>query len=153
MVNKEDRKWMIKEQLGNHKVMNGIILALTLLLLGNMVAAGAAVAEDAKGYGNSENSFLWQLESGNYSAMLEMMYSNEAQGVKATETMKECYAVAEYFEAASYQLAYEKNDQEDKAVFYKEKMEDCKARMGTLAFAAEDIDQILKQKNRGEKND
>jgi len=46
-----------------------------------------------------------------------------------------------------------KNDQEDKAVFYKEKMEDCKERMGTLAFAAEDIDQILKQKNRGEKND
>lgn len=140
---KADRKTQIREQLGKHKALNGIILALTLLLLGNMAAAGFSLAEEVGDAGVGENSLLWQLESGDYPSMVEMMYLNEACGVKATETMKECYAVAEYFEAASYQRAYERDGQEEKAACYEKKMEDCRARMGTLAFTADDIGRIL----------
>lgn len=144
--NKGDRKTRIREQLGKHKALNGIILALTLLLLGNMAVAGFSLAEEMRDAGVGEDSFLWQLESGNYPSMVEMMYLNKACKVKATETMKECYAVAEYFEAASYQKAYQRDGQEEKAAYYEKKMEDCRTRMGTLTFAADDIERVLEDK-------
>ena len=51
-------------------------------------------------YTVSEDSLLYALEDGRYGDLTESYHRNLVSDVKATDTMKECYAIARYYEAA-----------------------------------------------------
>ena len=75
--------------------------------------------------------------------MIEAVYHNQNEGVRETEGLKQCYVVAEYFEAASfYKVALYVNDKED-MIKYKGIMEECLLEMDDISYIAEDINQKL----------
>ena len=95
-------------------------------------------------YHPKEDSFLYAIEDGDYSRLVEMMYRNEAAGVETSEIYEECYAVARYYEAATYYKAYKNAGDMPRAVEKKEIMEKQIPLMGELSGCAEDIDKMLK---------
>ncbi len=97
------------------------------------------VRDAGKVYTRSEDLMVYNIQSGDYDSMIRGAYINEMYGVKASETMKECYAVAHYYEAASLYKAYEAAGKVEKAAEKKCIMEEQEALMGELSFAAEDI--------------
>ena len=68
---------------------------------------------------------------------------NLVSDVKATDTMKECYAIARYYEAAiDYKLAVQEKDVELQQTL-KEKMETAAKEMGALSYAKKEINELL----------
>ena len=118
-----------------------VIGVLCVLLVGALFFAIASFRENAS-YSYDEDSFYWRLEDGSFGQMVEMYYSNEAAGVEPTEDLLEYYAVAKYFEAASYYVLYQE-DAPEYAGYYQEKMETAAAEMGELAFLTEKIQKQL----------
>ena len=96
-----------------------------------------------KDYHPKEESFLYALEDGDYSRMVEMMYRNEVAGVETSEIYEECYAIARYYEAATYYKAYKNAGDIPRASEKKELMKKQIALMGELSGYAEDIDKML----------
>ena len=66
--------------------------------------------------------------------------AKEMEHVKADAQMLECYAVADYYEAASLYYAYENIGNAAKAAIAKADMEEAEGRMGDLSYCAEEID-------------
>lgn len=133
------------------KILNSVIIVLTLIFLINAGALVSTVAEEARGYGYNESTLLYQLEEGDYASLLDMMYTNESYDRNVTEMMEQCYAVARYFEAASYAVAYEGDGQMEKAESYKKVMEEQEGRMGEFAYAAAEIDRLLRRAKEEDK--
>lgn len=137
---------MNRQKFAESRLWNVIIFLLGALLLLNIAMAVMSVGEELKGYPYEESSFLYAMESRDYARMLEMKHRNEGYRVKTTETMRECYAVAQYFEAAVYERAYREDGQTDKAEAYRKKKEEQREAMGAFSYAAEEID-VLAEKN------
>lgn len=95
------------------------------------------------GYYPKEESFLYSLQQKEYAAMVEMMYRNQAMDVKSNATFEECYAVAKYYEAATYYKAYKFDGNQELAMKKKAIMDEQILQMGELSYAAEDIDTLL----------
>ncbi len=95
-------------------------------------------------YFHKPNSFYYQIKSGRYADMVVATKENRSRRVMETAELKVCYAVADYYEAATYYKAYIENAQKADAEKYLGKMKDCRNRMDDLAYAADDIDDKLK---------
>lgn len=94
-------------------------------------------------YTHSEDSLLGNIERGQYGNLVSNVYDNEICNVKVTANMAECYAVAHYFEAASFYKVYLQNGYTEKAEEKKKIMEEQKQFMGDLAYTVEEIDEKL----------
>ena len=94
-------------------------------------------------YYPKEDSFLYTIEDRDYSRLVEMMYRNEAAGVKTSEIYEECYAVARYYEAATYYKAYKNAGDEIRASEKKKIMDSQIVLMGDLDYSVKDIDKLL----------
>ena len=91
------------------------------------------------------DTILHELNRGAY---MDAMYSvryNRTAGIteKQNQDYAVPYAAVDYFEAASYYVAYGRSGQADMAQAYREKMEDAYQRMGDLQFLTEKIDAEL----------
>lgn len=121
-------------------------LAIVVLAFFFILFTGMGIAELVDGmriYTVSEDSMLYALEDGRYGDLVEDYHRNIVSGVKSTETMEECYAVAKYYEAAiDYKLAVQEEDFEllEKA---KADMEAAASEMGELSYAKGEIDELL----------
>lgn len=91
----------------------------------------------------SANSFQYRLEEESYSNMVRMYYENQAANVKKSAQLQEYYAVALYFEAASYYKAYQETGDTARAQVQQEKMNECAENLGDFAFVRESIDEKL----------
>lgn len=91
----------------------------------------------------SEDNLLGYIHSEDYTDMLRSAYNNEMRGIASTDTMKECYAVAYYYEAAALYKAYAETGKTEEAKKYGRMMEEQEALMGELTFAAEEIREEL----------
>ena len=118
-----------------------VVLAFLIVLF-----IGMGISEMIDGmklYTYSEDSLLYALEDGRYGDLVSYHHKNMVSDAKSTETMKECYAIAAYYEAAlDYQLAVGENNK----VLQKElqsKMNEAANRMGELSYAKEEIDTLL----------
>lgn len=124
-------------------ILNIIIAFLCLVFV---ISSGILVSEVVgyhRNYYPDENSFLYAVQEQDYVRMVDMMHRNLAADVKSNETFEECYAVARYYEAATYFKAY-KEAGNDKAAQEKAKiMEEQVLLMGDLTYAAAEIDAKL----------
>lgn len=118
-----------------------VVLAFFIVLF-----IGMGISEMIDGmklYTYSEDSLLYALEDDRYGDLVSYHHKNMVSDAKSTETMKECYAIAAYYEAAlDYQLAVGENNK----VLQKElqsKMNEAANRMGELSYAKEEIDTLL----------
>ena len=118
-----------------------VVLAFLIVLF-----VGMGISEMIDGmklYTYSEDSLLYALEDGRYGDLVSYHHKNMVSNAKSTETMKECYAIATYYEAAlDYQLAVGENDK-DLQMELQSKMKVAADHMGELSYAKEDIDTLL----------
>lgn len=121
---------------GCYIVLGGLILLF--LILGTVEAW-----DSAKPYVRPDYSLLYAVEDGRYSDLLEAYHQNAVCDTSPSESMKELYAVAQYYEAAiNYQMAQMENDS---ALLErsKETMEAAAGRMGSVSYAKADIDRLF----------
>ena len=156
MQNKQDKTKGKQEQIKQTKekrelfatILNGVILVLIVAVLLQTVVLVRLLWREVRGYTYKESTFLYDVEYGQYDRMLEKMYTNESFGVKPTKTMEECYAVARYFEAASYEIACRQDGQIERADQYLKIMEEQEEKMGDFYYVIEDIHKKLKKEKR-----
>lgn len=128
---------------GWNVVANIVIGCLCLVFVVLFFVTVKQFADAGRVYTRSEDSMVYYIQNGDYESMLRGTYMNEIHGVWASDTMKECYAVAHYYEAATLYKAYEKAGKNELAAEKKKSMEEQEALMGELSFAAEDIREEL----------
>lgn len=133
----------MRERFKDHKIMNVVIIFLTIVFLGNAAAFAVTLADDLHGIEYEDYSLLSCVDRQDYAGLVQMMYSNEAYDVEPTETMKECYAVARYFELTSYDVAGIRKGPLENEAEYQAALEELRAQMGALVYAADDIDALL----------
>ena len=101
------------------------------------------MADGMRLYTVSEDSFIYALEDGRYGDLVESYHRNLVSDVKATNTMKECYAIARYYEAAiDYKLAVQEKGTALQPTL-KEKTETAANEMGALSYAKKEINELL----------
>lgn len=124
-------------------ITNIIIVILSIILVFFSVSLISQLVNYKSAYQASENTLYMQIRDGDYFSMLDEVKQNRILGVHENAEYKECYAVADYFEAASLYKAYMENGQEKMAAKYKEKMTESQKKMGDLTYTAEDINSKL----------
>ena len=121
-------------------------IIIVILAFFTILFTGMGIFEMADGmrlYTVSEDSFIYALEDGRYGDLVQSSHKNLVSDVKATNTMKECYAIARYYEAAiDYKLAVQEKDAELQQTL-KEKMETAANEMGALSYAKKEINELL----------
>lgn len=126
-----------------------VIVLDIFLIIASIVLAGKIVTliEDVKydiEMGTDESSFYYHLEDREYPYIVN--YGAEALAEKKsgynTVGMQECYAVGDYYEAASLYKAYLVTGDEERAARMKERMEEAEGSMGELSI---EIPRILRQ--------
>lgn len=120
-------------------IFNIIIGILCIVLVSTAWSAGSEFIRYMKGYAYDEEDFLSCIRIEDYSSMVEYLYKNEVNDVKATAGMEECYAVARYYEAASMYKAYKAVGRNTEAEEKKQIMEGQITEMGELSYVIEDI--------------
>lgn len=126
------------------KIIFNILIAFLCLVFVILTSAFVFQIADYSGsYPSDESSFLYSCREQDYVRMVEMMHRNQAADVKSNDTLEECYAVAAYYEAATYYKAYLKAGDHDLAMKKKKIMDEQAALMGDLSYVAEDIDKKL----------
>jgi len=125
-----------------HLVLDIVIVLLCLALVG---AAAFAVSmwQDSFGWEYDADSFYYRLSDGDYGAMVEMYYLNEAYDVEPDEELDMYYGVARYFEAAGWYRAYSEAGGELRAAAYRQAMTAAEEQMGALSMVAVDIREVL----------
>ena len=121
-----------------HIVLDIVIGILCIALVG-AGAFAVSMWQESFGWEYDADSFYYRLSDGDYGAMVEMYYSNESNNVKPDEELEMYYAVAKYFEAASWYKAYSEAGDSQWMVVYREAMDEAEAEMESLSMLAEDI--------------
>ena len=92
----------------NRKIYRAVVIVLVVLTIGQIIRFGFQLYGDQYHYHYDEDTFLYSIQDGQYSELPEKKIRNEMEHVKADAQMLECYAVADYYEAAALYYAYEK---------------------------------------------
>lgn len=124
-------------------VANIILAILSVTLVIAFITLVSEMSDINRYYEKDANNFWWAYESGRYADSIRDKYENQYNGVKETAELTQCYAVSEYFEAASLYKAAVFTGKEDKAKEYLETMAKAYALMGDVEYLAEDIDTKL----------
>lgn len=120
-------------------VVLDIVIVLLCLALVGAVAFAIDMYMESFAWSYDADSFYYRLSDRDYGAMVDMYYSNESNNVKPDEELEMYYAVAKYFEAASWYKAYSEAGDSQWMTVYREAMDEAKAQMGSLNMLAEDI--------------
>ena len=121
-------------------------IIIVILAFFTVLFTGMGIVEMIDGmrsYAVSEDSMIYALQDGRYGDLVSDYHRNMAANAKSTETMKECYAIASYYEAAiDYKLAVQENNSE--LLENSEKiMKETAAQMGSLSYAEKEINDLL----------
>jgi len=128
---------------GKNAVTNLIIVALCVVFVVLVWLTWRDFRNAGSQFIWSEDSLVYYIQRGNYAGMLRSAYNNEMRGIKSTDTMKECYAAAYYYEAAALYKAYAETGKTEEAEAQRRIMEEQETRMGELTFLAEEIREEL----------
>ena len=115
----------------NRKIYRAVVIVLVVLTIGQIIRFGFQLYGDQYHYHYDEDTFLYSIQDGQYSELPEKKNRNEMEHVKADAQMLECYAVADYYEAASLYYAYENIGNAAKAAIAKADMEEAEGAWGT----------------------
>lgn len=134
--------WNNKERLGMQRLvlrlMKILIIVLSIVFVIGIVTAISSF-RDAADNGYDVERLESYITEGNYDRLVEAYHTNVAQEVRENKAMKECYAVARYYEAAFTYKAYLETGDEQRAQREKQKMNDAYEEMGSWNIVAEDI--------------
>lgn len=134
--------WNNKERLGMQRLvlrlMKILIIVLSIVFVIGIVTAISSF-RDAADNGYDVERLESYITEGNYDRLVEAYHTNVAQEVRESKAMKECYAVAKYYEAAFTYKAYLETGDEQRAQREKQKMNDAYEEMGSWNIVAEDI--------------
>ena len=123
------------------KLFGAAAVLLVLILIGEAVLFFNRISLKREYSTLTANTILHQLNRGAYTDALYSVRYNRAAGL--TEELEPAfalpYAAADYYEAASYCLAFERAGRDEEAKAYRAKMEEAYQRMGELQFLAEKI--------------
>lgn len=125
-----------------HIVLDIVIGILCIALVG-AGAFAVSMWQESFGWEYDADSFYYRLSDGDYGAMVEMYYLNEAYNVEPDEELNMYYGAARYFEAASWYKAYSEAGDDARAVAYRLTMDEAEAQMGALSMVAGDICKAL----------
>lgn len=123
------------------KLFRGITIILTVFTVFLLIRAVLEINDSVYRAEYSEDSMLYAIQSGFYQELPEKRTTNEARNVKATEGMLECYAVADYYEAAVLYFGARQNADTQMEDSAREVMQDAVSRMGALSYCAQEINQ------------
>lgn len=137
-MNNNSHKSLIKEW-----IANGILVVLSVFF----VILGSVLLSELKSmnyfYSYDDSDFWYAIEQGRYSSIVEKRWQNEYSKEQPEGEMGQCYAIADYFEAASlYKVAVEKKDTVN-AEKYLNIMTEKYKEFGDVSYVAEDIKQKL----------
>ena len=119
----------------------GIILLTCIITIEIMFIADDTFGISSNGKGAVV--FLQYIQQQDYEKCLHYYYANEAAGIKPDADLQECYAVAQYYEAAYQHQIYVQQGRAAQAQQAMERMEDAASGMGELALVRDRIDRIL----------
>lgn len=93
--------------------------------------------------GYKEESFLYRIKDERYNEMVRMYHENEAYGKEFDEEGQEYYAIAKYYEAASFYKTFSEAGDTMRTERYLEKMQKAEEEMGAMSFVKDKIDEKL----------
>lgn len=137
------RQIVVKYSSTKDLITNIILVLLSISLVIAILTLGAELSGIDNYYDKDANSFWWAYDSGNYVDSIRDRYENTYNGIRETAELKQCYAVSEYYEAATLYKAAVYTGKEDKAMKYLEIMAKAYSEMGDVSYLAEDIDTKL----------
>lgn len=137
------RPVMHPQSAGKDLVANIVLVLLSITLVIGLITMCSELRYINNHREQDANSFWWNYDSGRYVDNIKYMYENKINDVKENTELTQCYAVAEYFEAASLYKAYVSSGNNDKAQKYLDVMEKAYSEMGDVSYLAEDIDTRL----------
>lgn len=124
-------------------VTNGIIIALSAIFVLLSIVAIAEAKSMEYTWTRDEDDFWYSISEGNYEDIIESVYHNRNQEIPMTPGLQQCYAVADYFEAASlYKVAVSEGDEAD-IKKYKAIMDESLPYLDDIMYVVEDINQKL----------
>lgn len=110
----------------NRKLFRVITVVLAVLIVWQLLNLALQIHSDVYHYSYDEDTFLYTIQDGRYSELPEKKRRNEMEHVKADAQLQECYAVADYYEAASIYYMYLQNGDAESTGRY----ENCTVRHG-----------------------
>lgn len=81
-----------------------------------------------------EEDMIYAIQEERYGRLVQNYYTNQYSGQRVTGGMRECYGVAQYYEAALWYNAYEMAGDAERSAIYGEKMEAAYEEMGDYQF-------------------
>ena len=124
-------------------VANGamIVLSVSLVIIGLVLISEMRYINYSYSYNASD--FWYAIEDGRYASIVEYRWQNEYSKEEPEGEMEECYAIADYFEAASlYKVAEVKGDAVASEKYLNVMQEKSKI-FEDVSYIAEDINQKL----------
>lgn len=138
------RRPVVRQQSTAKELITNIILVvLSISLVIALFTLGAELNDIDRYYEKDANSFWWAYESGRYADSIKDRYENKYNRVIETSELSQCYAVSEYFEAASLYKAAVVTGKTDKAQEYLTVMEESLEEMDDVDYLAEEINAKL----------
>lgn len=130
----------------NRKLFIAAAVLLCLVLIGEVIFFVTRISTKRESSTLDASTILHELNRGAYMDALYSVRYNRAAGLTEEKDPDYAlpYAAADYYEAASYYLAYSKCGQEEQARVWREKMEAARDRMGELQFLTEDMNAELR---------
>ena len=142
MVNLKNKWKQAQKQNGALFVMNLVIVALCLVLAGGTLYMFQQL-RDAFSRPMQTRWMENNISSEKYAYLTANYHEDEMYGGLLSESKKECYGVAKYFEAASMYKAYLETGDAERAAREKEKMDAAYEEMGGWNIAADSIREQL----------
>ena len=138
MKNNNSHNSKIKEWIANGVI---IVLSISLVIIGLVLISEMRYIDYS--YAHDASTFWYAIEDGRYASIVEYRWKNEYSKERPDGEMEQCYAVAEYFEAASlYKVAEAKNDAVASEKYLSIMQEKYKL-FEDISYVAEDINQKL----------
>lgn len=143
-------KWKnLKNRLKEERTQKGLLAMDILIAILCIVCACSLwfMISELREYGNytyDDSSFFYNMQSGNYSTMVEMTNQNRTCNAGGNAVLQEYYAVSDYFEAVIYYNSYANAKDDERAEKWKNRMEEAAEAMGKLSAEKQKIDAILR---------
>lgn len=124
---------------GKDLITNIILVVLSISLVLAIFKLGDELSYMNRHHERSANLFWMEYDSGRYVDSIKNKYENIYNDVLTTAELSQCYAVSEYFEAASLYKAAVVTGKTDKVQEYLTVMEESLDKMGDVDYLAEEI--------------
>lgn len=124
-------------------LLNGIVILLCVILFSQVITFIREAAEYQSVYRVGEVALIREVTDGQYDALLESVYRNEATDTPVKGDMAQIYAAAYYYEAAMLYHAHQKAGDAQQAAEKYAQMQAYEEELGEYAFVKEKIWEFL----------